>query len=926
MYPVFHVPAGDVLPVMFATYDKDDGSSITMSGLAVTDIEIYKDGSVTQRSSDAGYTLLDTDGIDFDGLTGIHGFSIDTGDNTDSGFYTVGAWFTVVVSAVTVDAVSISFIACQFRLMAAESIAAKPKVDVDAWLGTAAATPTVAGVPEVDLTHVGGATTNVAALATNVDAILTDTGTTLQAELDGIQADTEDIQSRLPAALVGGRIDATVDGTGLEAAAAAVIADAVWDEAATGHTDAGKAGEQLWTDIDAVLVDTSTTLQGELDGIQADTEDIQSRLPAALTGDGNIKADTLKIEGADPTDTINAQADLALSDYDPPTRAELTTDINSVLTRLRGLILANGTIGSTGNDTTHVHLAGLTYGNDEIVGYYLTIFDVSESEYHVREITDWVLATELATVATLPFTPQNATDLFYILAAQAAAGGSAPTAAEVADAVWDEAQADHVGAGTFGEIATEVASILDDTDLIDDGTSGLAKIATDVAAILVDTGTTLQGELDGIQADTEDIQSKIGTPAGASVSADIAAVKAETASILDDTDLIDDGTSGLAKIATDVAAILVDTGTTLQAELDGIQADTEDIQSRIPAALTANGNMKSSLLEIISTALSEGATGRLATAWQKAWNVASSVWTSADINQTGDNYARIGAPAGASVSADIAAVKSQTAAIETDTQDIQSKIGTPAGASVSADIADVEGKVDDLETRLGTPSDLGSGATVAANLVDIEAQTDDIGTAGAGLTAVPWNAAWDAEVQSEVADALGVYDPPTKAELDSAVAPLALEATAQEILTDTGTSIPATLSTIAGYIDTEVAAILADTNELQTDWVDGGRLDLLIDAIKAKTDSLTFTVANQVDANALTLDEDEILDDLLADSVPADGSLPTVRQAIYMILQFLLERSVSGTTLTVKKVDGSTSLMTFTLNDASEPTSITRSS
>lgn len=55
--------------------------------------------------------------------------------------------------------------------------------------------------------------------------------------------------------------------------------------------------------------------------------------------------------------------------------------------------------------------------------------------------------------------------------------------------------------------------------------------------------------------------------------------------ILDDTDLIDDGTSGLAKIATDAAAILVDTSTTLQNELDGIQADTEDIQSRLPAAL-----------------------------------------------------------------------------------------------------------------------------------------------------------------------------------------------------------------------------------------------------------------------------------------------------------------------------------------------------
>jgi hypothetical protein len=87
----------------------------------------------------------------------------------------------------------------------------------------------------------------------------------------------------------------------------------------------------------------------------------------------------------------------------------------------------------------------------------------------------------------------------------------------------------------------------------------------------------------------------------------------------------------------------------------------------------------------------------------------------------------------------------------------------------------------DAFARLGAPA----GVSVSADIAAIEAQTDDIGVAGAGLTAVPWNAAWDAEVQSEVADALAVYDPPTKAELDSAVAPLALEATAQSILTDT---------------------------------------------------------------------------------------------------------------------------------------------
>lgn len=39
-------------------------------------------------------------------------------------------------------------------------------------------------------------------------------------------------------------------------------------------------------------------------------------------------------------------------------------------------------------------------------------------------------------------------------------------------------------------------------------------------------------------------------------------------------------------------------------------------------------------------------------------------------------------------------------------------------------------------------------------LTDIETDTAEIGSAGAGLTGIPWNASWDAEVESEVNDAL----------------------------------------------------------------------------------------------------------------------------------------------------------------------------
>lgn len=168
-YPVFMVPAGDVLPVMFASYAGSTGASATLTGLLVSDIEIYKDGSTTQRASDAGYALLDTDGIDFDGITGIHGFSIDTGDNTDSGFYTVGAWFTVVVSAVTVDSQTVNFIACQFRLMPAESVAGKPKVDTDTFGGSAGTFSS--GRPEVNTTHIAGSAVSTSSAQIGVNVV-----------------------------------------------------------------------------------------------------------------------------------------------------------------------------------------------------------------------------------------------------------------------------------------------------------------------------------------------------------------------------------------------------------------------------------------------------------------------------------------------------------------------------------------------------------------------------------------------------------------------------------------------------------------------------------------------------------------------------------------------------------------------------------
>lgn len=66
------------------------------------------------------------------------------------------------------------------------------------------------------------------------------------------------------------------------------------------------------------------------------------------------------------------------------------------------------------------------------------------------------------------------------------------------------------------------------------------------------------------------------------------------------------------------------------------------------------------------------------------------------------------------------------------------------------------------------------------------------------------------------------------------------------------------------------------------------------------------------------------LNGIIPDSIPSDGTRPTISQSLYMLTQFMTERAVSSTTVTVKKVDGSTSLFTLTLSDATTPVSITR--
>lgn len=106
----------------------------------------------------------------------------------------------------------------------------------------------------------------------------------------------------------------------------------------------------------------------------------------------------------------------------------------------------------------------------------------------------------------------------------------------------------------------------------------------------------------------------------------------------------------------------------------------------------------------------------------------------------------------------------------------------------------------------------------------------------------------------------------------------------------------------------------------------GASVSADVAAVKADTAANAAAVAalNNLSSAQVLTQAQAALTTAVADSIPADGSRPSIAQGILMICQFLFESGAVGTTVTVKKPDGSTTLFTLTTNNATTPTSITR--
>lgn len=209
-------------------------------------------------------------------------------------------------------------------------------------------------------------------------------------------------------------------------------------------------------------------------------------------------------------------------------------------------------------------------------------------------------------------------------------------------------------------------------------------------------------------------------------------------------------------------------GTTVKTATD-VETDTADIQTRLPAAL-AGGRMDSSVgayqtgltplqPTVAGRTLDVSLTGEAGVDWANVGSpttannlsgttVGTVTTLTGHTPQTGDNFARLGAPAGASVSADVAAVKADSAAILDDT-------GT-SGVAISAT---TQGAIADkmLGRNLATGSD--GTRTVQDALRTLRNKT----ALAAGTLTVyqedDTTAAWTATVTTGTRDPVNTVDP-----------------------------------------------------------------------------------------------------------------------------------------------------------------------
>lgn len=275
-----------VIDKKFTTRSFSTGAPTTLAGTPV--ISIYKDNDTTQTTT--GVTLT----VDFDGVTGLHNIHIDT----SNAFYTAGSNFQMIITTGTVGGVSVvGEVVGSFSIEATSALrptTAGRTLDVSA-----------TGEAGVDWGNVGSPTTANNLSGTNIktDQIVASVTGAVGSVTGAVGSVTGAVGS--VTGNVGGNVTGTVGS--VVGAVGSVTGNIGGNVVGSVASVTGNVGGNVTGSVGSVTGLTASNLDATISSrasaanlvtAQADLDDIQTRLPAALIG-GRMNSDVEAINAVD---------------------------------------------------------------------------------------------------------------------------------------------------------------------------------------------------------------------------------------------------------------------------------------------------------------------------------------------------------------------------------------------------------------------------------------------------------------------------------------------------------------------------------------------------------------------------------------------------------------------------------------------------
>ncbi|MGP8322386.1 MAG: hypothetical protein ACT6FG_00090 [Methanosarcinaceae archaeon] len=414
----------------------------------------------------------------------------------------------------------------------------KLQTDVTQWLGTAAATPTVAGIPEVDITHIAGAAVATGTAQLGVNVVTED-------NIDFGALKKSSLDAATPASIVGavGSVTGNVGGN-----VAGSVGSVVGHTPQTGDNYAriGAAGVAL-TDLGGMSTAMKAEVQTEandalvaqkLDHLVAvaDTDDVvDNSIIAKMVSKAATPDWSTFVNTDDSLEAIRDRGDIAWTTGaggSSPTVQEIRTEMDDNSTKLSDIVAdtnelqtnQGGWVTATGFNIVVPDVAGTAAGLHTITdGLINGQNDISSAQVNAE--CDTALADYDGPTRIEATSDKDAILADHILMKQATAGtynrdtDSLQAIRDQGDAAWT------TGAGGSSPTVQEIRTEMDDnsTKLIDivadtnelqtnqgnwSTATGFNTVIPDVAGTAAGLHATTDGKVDAVQTDTTAIKAK----------------------------------------------------------------------------------------------------------------------------------------------------------------------------------------------------------------------------------------------------------------------------------------------------------------------------------------------------------------------------------------------------------------------------------